>query len=271
MTMDVAGFALLALLGLIGSAMFSGLETGVYCLSRVRLNLRATSEPADRSARLLRHELDSTSRTLATLLIGNNVFNYMGVFGLTALLQVYIESEIVVIALIALLFTPVLLVVAESLPKELFRVSADRLTYLYVWPLTITRWLFTITLAIPIVLVFDKAAARITGASPADAFGRDARSRIAALLKEGATLGVLTESQTKLIDRALTLREATVLEEMIPWRAVRYARADWRRPTLLTNIRTDPHAPLPGSEVLVAGGSHSGARLSPRWRWCRCR
>ena len=46
-------------------------------------------------------------------------------------------------------------------------------------------------------------------------------------------------------DRALTLRDATVRQEMIPWRAVRLARADWSRRTLLANIRSAQNARLP--------------------------
>jgi magnesium and cobalt exporter, CNNM family len=245
MTLELVVFVALTLFGLAGSALFSGLETGVYCLSRVRLNLRAAGDPPDRAARLLKADIDHPSRTLATLLIGNNIFNYVGVWGLAAALQLFVESEVVVIALIALLFTPILLVVAESLPKELFRVGADRLTYRYVRYLWAARLLFTCSGVVPVVLLFDKVAAKLTGAQPTDAFGSDARSRIAALLKEGATLGALTDSQTSLIDRALTLREATVGEEMIPWRSVKCASASWNRKTLMDRVRAAQHARLP--------------------------
>lgn len=270
MTLELAGFIALALFGLLGSALFSGLETGVYCLSRVRLNLRAAREPPDRAARSLKANLDHPSRTLATLLIGNNIFNYMGVWAIAAALHLYITSEVAVMALIVLVLTPVLLVVGESLPKELFRVGADRLTYQYVKPLAISRFVFTMTGVIPIVLMFDKIAARLTGAHPSDAFASDARSRIATLLKEGATLGALTDSQTRLIDRALTLREATVRQEMIPWRSVKCASASWNRKTLMTQVRGAKHARLP---LIDKGGNVLGVLwnldvyLKPKATW----
>lgn len=245
MTLELLAFVALTIFGLAGSALFSGLETGVYCLSRVRLNLRAAADPPDRAARMLKTNIDHPSRTLATLLIGNNIFNYIGVWGLAAAIQLFVTSEVAVIMLIALLFTPILLVVAESLPKELFRVGADRLAYRFVRVLSAARLLFTFTGVIPVVLVFDRIAARLTGAKPIDAFGSDARARIAALLKEGATHGALTDSQTGLIDRALTLREATVGEEMTPWRSVKCASASWNRKTLMDRVRAAPHARLP--------------------------
>lgn len=248
-------FTALVVFGLAGSALFSGLETGIYCLSRVRLSLRADRHPPDRAARLLRNEVDHTIRTLATLLIGNNLFNYVAVIGLTAMLQIHVESTLVVIALIAVVFTPVLLVVGESLPKELFRVDADRLTYTFARSLVVIRWVFTFTGILPVVMLFDRAAARITGATGSEAFGRDARGRIATLLKEGATLGVLTESQTRLIDRALALRDATVRDEMIPWRSVRCAQAAWDRAALMSHIGSSTHARLP---VVGADGSVKG-------------
>ncbi len=249
------GLTALVAFGLAGSALFSGLETGIYCLSRVRLTLRADRHPPDRPARLLLGEVDHTIRTLATLLIGNNLFNYLAVLGLTAMLQMHIESELVVIALIAVVFTPVLLVVGESLPKELFRVGADRLTYTFARSLVIVRWVFTLTGILPAVMLFDRAAARLTGSSGSAAFGRDVRSRIATLLKEGATLGVLTESQTRLIDRALALRDATVRDQMIPWRSVRCAQDAWDRATLMRHIGATTHARLP---VVGADGSVRG-------------
>ena len=255
MILHTIGFIALVMFGLAGSALFSGLETGIYCLSRVRLSLRADRHPPDRAARMLLSEVDHTIRTLATLLIGNNLFNYVAVLGLTVMLQRHIESKLAVIALIAVVFTPVLLVVGESLPKELFRVGADRLTYRFARSLVVVRWVFTFTGILPAVMLFDRAAARITGASGSEAFGRDARGRIATLLKEGATLGVLTESQTRLIDRALALRNATVRDEMIPWRTVRCAQATWDRAALMQHIGATTHARLP---VVGADGSVRG-------------
>ncbi|MCH9058740.1 MAG: CBS domain-containing protein, partial [Planctomycetes bacterium] len=108
---------------------------------------------------------------------------------------------------------------------------------------------------LPAVMLFDRAAARITGASGSEAFGRDARGRIATLLKEGATLGVLTESQTRLIDRALALRNATIRDEMIPWRSVRCVQAAWDRAALMQHIGATAHARLP---VVGADGSVRG-------------
>ena len=61
-------------LGSIGLALTCGIELGCYSLNRVRLMLRAGS-PTDRSARLIRTELEKPDRLLATLMIGNVAFS----------------------------------------------------------------------------------------------------------------------------------------------------------------------------------------------------
>ena len=47
-----------------------------------------------------------------------------------------------------------------------------------------------------------------------------ARQRVADLLREGVSVGVLSESQTAMVDRALLLRERNVTMEMVAWKDV---------------------------------------------------
>ncbi|MEM7621819.1 MAG: CNNM domain-containing protein, partial [Planctomycetota bacterium] len=82
MSTDLAIWTGVAFLGLLGSAMWSGLETGTYFLNRVRLRLRL-EDPADGAARAVAEELEQPERTLTTILIGNNACNYIGTLGLT--------------------------------------------------------------------------------------------------------------------------------------------------------------------------------------------
>lgn len=251
---EAALWVLLACAGLLGSAMCSGMETGFYALNRVRLAVRAAT-PTDARARALRAEVDHPDRVLATLLIANNLFNYFGVLGLTTLLAARGLGETTLIVLNALLVTPILLVLGESLPKEVFRTTADRVMPAILPLLRLMRWAFTLVGVLPVVLLFGRTASRLTGADREAAFARDGRARMAALLKEGAGHGVLSESQSSLLDRALDLRGAHVMDEMTPWRRVRAIPADATRIAALRRFAASGHgrAPLVAPDGSVVG------------------
>jgi len=223
--MTIAWLAV-AFVGVALSALYSGLETGVYCFNRIRLAARAADAPRRSGARLLLREAQHMDRTLATLLIGNNVANYLGTFGVAAALAMHGFSDAQVIAFNALVLTPALFVAGETIPKNLFRDQADRLAPALAWTLVVSRVVATATLLLPIVHGVGALSARALGAR---SIAPAARARVAALVKEGARHGVIEESQLRLIDRAFALRERCVADEMIPWRSVTRIGVDWSR------------------------------------------
>ena len=118
---ELVGFGLLRLVGLVLSGLFSGIETGIYTLNRVRLAVRVAR--ADGAALRLQRELDRPGRTLSTILIGTNASSYLASFGLAEMLRhgLGIEGDWALIAVEAVLLTPLLFIFAETLPKALFR------------------------------------------------------------------------------------------------------------------------------------------------------
>ena len=215
-TGEVLIFLGLMLIGFVMSALYSGLETGVYVLNPVRLRLRESR--GDALALRVRREFARPSRLLAVLLIGTNAANYLGSYGLAELLSRSGLSDGWLIALQIMLFTPLLFVFAETLPKELFRVRADRWMYPLMPLIQITRWVTTVTLLLPVLHATSRAVSRLAGRSERDV--ATARSRMSQLLKEGVSSGVLSVAQTTLADRVLALRDQQVRTVMVPWRAV---------------------------------------------------
>lgn len=197
--------------GMCGSALCSGLETGFYCVSSLRLSLRLGGGTRDRAAERVRAELDRPERLLTTLLIGNNVFNYGASLGLALIMLSLQIPEVWVIVLQALVLTPMLLVFAESLPKEVFRVRADVLPYRLVWVVKLLRVVAMPLL--PIVLGSARLVAR-AGRSERRRVGQS--EHIAALLKESALHGALSPVQASLIDRSIELARATVGSLALP-------------------------------------------------------
>nr|MBC8202132.1 DUF21 domain-containing protein [Planctomycetota bacterium] len=66
-------------LGVLLSALYSGLETGLYTINKIRLDVRALSNVA--SAKRLLEILDRPARMLAVLLVCNNIANYLASYG----------------------------------------------------------------------------------------------------------------------------------------------------------------------------------------------
>ncbi|MBZ0172644.1 MAG: CNNM domain-containing protein [Phycisphaerales bacterium] len=224
---DVIFWSGVAVLGLLGSATWSGVETGFYCLSRVRLDIRL-SDPHDGPARRVRAELADTGRLLTTILLGNNVCNYMGTLGVTALLEGAGLSDGLTVALQVVVLTPLLLVFGESLPKEVFRLNADVLPYRMVPVVTLSRWLATATLVLPVLSLVTKGLTRWLGGdqSPLESGGR---RRLMHLLEESAHSGAISGVQGALAERALAFERATVREVMSPWSSVARIGAETSR------------------------------------------
>jgi len=252
---DAFWWVALAVFGLAGSAWCSGFETSLYVVNRVRLALRAEASPPDRPARRLRRELDNPDRSITTLLISNNVFNYLGVLGVSSLLEGRGLSSLGVIVINALLVTPALLVFGESVPKEYFRVEADRLAYRFAPWLAALRWLLTIFGAVPALLLVSRVLARFVGVSEEAVIRADARRRVAVLLKEGIGHGLISATQSTLIDRALALSGTQVAQVMVPWRRVAWVRAEWDPDRMLqfASHRDHPRLPALDARGRVAG------------------
>ncbi|MFG0284079.1 MAG: CNNM domain-containing protein [Phycisphaerales bacterium JB039] len=216
MTGEMIMWILISLFGVAGSALCSGMEIGYYALNRLRVRVSsARGEPAGRILDRLVHQPD---HVLTGLLVGNNVFNYFGTLGVTALLVGAGLGDATVVVISAIIVTPCLLIFAEALPKDVFRVEADVLMPRLARPLRLGLLALSATGLPALLTLIASGVARLLGVARRSA-SRDARARIAGLLKEGASHGLLSESQITLVDRALIFRRATVAEEMTPWSA----------------------------------------------------
>jgi len=232
---------LVALVGLGASAVFSGIETGLYTINRVRLTVRAGR--GERAATRLRTELSRPGRTLATILVGNNIANYLGSLGIAALLQRTALGPAGAVAVNTMVLVPMLFIFGEVLPKDLFRSHTDSWSYRWVGVLRFVRYLLTAVGLVPLVEWTGWLIGRTIGGRKT--IPDSGRVRIAHLMKEGAGAGVLTESQLGLFDRALTMGQRTVASEMRPWRSVVRVRGDASGPALAQVPEGRPYSRMP--------------------------
>ncbi|MEE9403794.1 MAG: CNNM domain-containing protein [Algisphaera sp.] len=207
----------LTLAGLAGSALFSGLETGTYTLNRVRLQVYA--DRGRRTAMRLRQLLDQPAALLATLLIGNNLANYLGTFGLAVLLEAAAFGPGQAVLLNVLIITPLLFVFGETLPKDMMAAHGDRLMYPLTPVLSIAHRLFTAMGLVPLIQLFSRLAIRIMKLK-GDPTTFAPRRRVQLLVREGVGHGALSDEQSAIVDRVLQLSGRRVHEEMVPWNQV---------------------------------------------------
>lgn len=129
---------IIAMLGL--SAFFSGLEIAFVSANKLRIELEKGKGVF--SARIISGFVHHPSRFIGAMLVGNNIA--LVVYGiavaavlepyLTSVLPTALQSESVILLLQTLLSTAVILMIAEFLPKILFRLNPNGLMSFFAVP-----------------------------------------------------------------------------------------------------------------------------------------
>lgn len=208
---------LLAVAGLLlFSAIFSGAETGVYSVSRVRLE--AEAHEGRRSARLLSRLLRDDAVLLITLLIGNNLALEL----LTHLVQSSVgRSGVPAYAhelAAAALLTPLVFLFGELIPKDLFRRRPHLLLALVAPVISVFRWLAS-PLAQPLALIAI-GLERLLGLRQEDFARILRREEMVELLAESRRAGSLAPQAEELAHSVLVLRHTPLSSIAIPWERV---------------------------------------------------
>jgi magnesium and cobalt exporter, CNNM family len=245
-------WALLAMIGFAGSALYSGMETGAYSLNRIRLHVLVhRGNPA---AKTLHNLLSRPTALLTTLLIGNNITNYLGVASMGVIIESKGMGDWQAMALNTLIVTPILFVVGETLPKDLFAAYSDRLMYRLVPVLNFSRTLFTYTGLAPLIGLFSNTLMKAIGQDPrVRAF--HPRRQVGVLVREGVGYGLLSQEQSAIVDRVLDLADRRVADELTAWNRVEKIRSHdsthmvWR----LARRTTHSHVPVLNKRGEVVG------------------
>ncbi len=133
----------LILFALLLSAFFSGME--IAFLSSNKLKIELDKNKGLFSARLVSHFVKNPSHFISALLVGNNIALVM--YGLaigkklelllTLNLPTVINNDFFVFLFQTILSTLLILIVAEFLPKIIFRINANAIINLFALPLTL--------------------------------------------------------------------------------------------------------------------------------------
>lgn len=130
---------IIILITMLASAFFSGLEIAFITSNKLRIELE--SKQGNISAKILSYFSKYPSRYLGTMLLGNNIA--LVVFGiymdeeLSPVIGQYISSKALILFISTIISTMLILVTAEFLPKNIFRINPNRTLSLFAYPLTI--------------------------------------------------------------------------------------------------------------------------------------
>ncbi|MEE2825933.1 MAG: CNNM domain-containing protein [Planctomycetota bacterium] len=186
---------ILLLAGVFLSAFFSGNETGFYRASRVRLVMDGLD--GDSISRYLLKFANNPTLFVATTLVGNNVANYLTSLAIVLLTRaIYVNDAGLAEMLAPILFSPLLFVYGELLPKHLFYNAPNRLLRRG-GPLFL---LFTLLFA-PVAFILwgmARLLEKTLGKSPDKVRLMLARQELQEVLVEGQQAGILHPTQRHL-------------------------------------------------------------------------
>lgn len=134
------------LLSLLFSAFFSGLEIAFISASKLKMEL----DKKESKTKWLFSIYNSPSKLIATLLLGNNISLVFYGFAFATILEQPIQdllgslssNELLILLIQTLLSTILILIVAEFLPKIIFRKNPNRVLLIFSIPLFIIYYLF---------------------------------------------------------------------------------------------------------------------------------
>jgi putative hemolysin len=226
------------------SGLYSGWETGVYSLDRLRL--RVASEQREPAALRLEELVRRPEDLVIATLVGTNLADYVATACTAALLLNAAVAEGLAEVYATAIATPLILVFGSFLPKDWFRRESNRLLTALSRPLWLWLRLVQLTGIVWALRKLTRALIRWIDPTRTEVEGDLlSRARTLHLLREGAARGALTHVQRDLIERVLNLSAVRVANVMIPRSRAATVSADIPRDEFLRVARMCHFSRLP--------------------------
>jgi CBS domain containing-hemolysin-like protein len=195
---------------LVVSFVLSGMEAGVFALSRLRIRQQMRAGRA--SAKLLHDYLENPENFLWTILVGNTVANLFILGWLVMILHSTLKRHPGLFALVFAIVVFVFYALSDLLPKMLFRMYPTRLCILLARPFRLLHLLLN-----PLVRVVEWCSDLLLGwrggkVFTGHLFGN--REELRLVMQESAH--VLSSEERTMINRVLDLQTLTVRQAMLP-------------------------------------------------------
>lgn len=231
------------------SGLFSGSETGLYRLSRLRLRLGV--EKKRLPFIMLGRCMHESSELLLSMLVGTNLFNYLATGIIAAMLLSKGASENTAEIVTTAITAPVLFVFSELIPKNIFFYRSDTLMP-YVAPLLYTLQKLLSMTGITGLLKFISAFfSRLAGSATSSktVITSVQRHAVQAILQDTREEGVLSAIQSDIVNRLVKTSNVSVRFVMIPIDHVRTVDVNCGESALLDVLRESAFTRLPVTEA----------------------
>ena len=196
---------------LASSAFFSGSETALMAISKLRLRHLAEAKPS--KVRLVERILKSPERLIGTILLGNNLVNVAMSAIATALAVSYWGEKGV--AYVTGILTISILIFAEITPKVYARYFNERVSFITAPILNVIMFLFN-----PIVTAVTYISKNILLLVGIDVSKMKrpvmTEAEVRTCIKMGWDEGAITAEERDMLSRVFTLNDKTVGEVMVP-------------------------------------------------------
>jgi CBS domain containing-hemolysin-like protein len=192
------------------SFLFSGMEAGVFALSRLRI--RQQMRAGNPRAAVLHGYLERPEDFLWTIMVGNTIANFAALALISVALEAWLGEHPLLFALALLGAALLFYALFELLPKTLFRLYPNRLCMLMAVPFGIFQQ--TLKPLVWLMAIFSRSLLRWSGGKrfTGDLFGT--RDEFRLLMQESAQN--LSTEERRMISRVLDLQNLTVRQIAIP-------------------------------------------------------
>ena len=226
------------------AGLFSGAETGLYRLSRLRLRLGV--EKKRLSFVILGRCLRDSSGLLLSMLIATNLAYYLTTSIVTYIfLKAGTEHSAELFA--TLLTAPTLFVFSELIPKNIFFYRADSLMP-YLSPVLYGfHKLLSFCGVVPLLKFISGLFVRLAGvgSSPKSVITSAQRHKVQAILQDTHEEGILSSVQTDMINRLVSISNIRIRSVMIPINNVQIVDVNSDNPALLSKLKKCAFTRLP--------------------------
>ena len=237
--MDFLMIALIMLVLLLLKGFFSGSEIALVNVDK--LKLRHKSKQGHKGAMMVLELFKKPDVMLGTTLVGTNISTVaLTTIGTMMMVSNFGEHGDIYAFI---LFTPLLLILGEIVPKSVYQQNSDTIAPLVVFPLKIFSFLFY-----PVVFIFSRfarLASRLVGGGKSDQNVFITREQIRTVV-EMAELGANVDAFDRgRIKRVIRFAETTVGEAMIPIAEVKAINRHLQTSDAIQTVRRKGYNRLP--------------------------
>jgi putative hemolysin len=190
--------------------LLSGMEAGVFALSRLRI--RQQMRAGRPSARALHRYLENPENFLWTILVGNTVFNFLILGWIVVVLHAALRQQLLLFVIVFSGAVFLFYAFFDLLPKMLFRSFPNRLCLAMARPFGVIHVFLS-----PLVAIVESVSSFLLTVRGGTAFtGRIFGNREELRLVMQESSQGLSSEERIMINRVLDLQNLTVRQAMVP-------------------------------------------------------